>query len=549
MTGKWYHLAKADFRVQTSRFGNKVKPIFGLLFGIGVVWAFIAAPMIMTFLFQDVLGVSDQFLILGMPGLMRAGLMLIWFVILLVPLSNSLKEIKIGQWEILLSNNVKTRDMLVGSFLGKLPVNGLLVLFAAPILLAPFVSVLQVSLVGQILMYTEILIVTLSTIWLSNLLSVAIQSKLGESPRGKDFANALALLLGFVLVLPLVGLQLAANVVAEILGWNIFLVMPFTWSADLLTGSAIIFNGVGYTVNLSAVLSLDFMIVILLQSVFAVGVLAIGISAADRLFTLGAGARTESVVSSGKNNILLRGLRRVIPGSFGILLVTTMKDFGRKAQNISRLSIMVVMAVVAPILLSVRGGYMPSEVDLRSILVMMGLAFAILGGVSFGGVAFLDSKDQLWMIKTAPRGTQRFMLARIVQAFLFILPVVLVSCTLVAILFNLSIGEVVFIIPILLGASFGSSLVGIGVSANNPNYEDTKSEAFKSNSSKTLAITIVCFAFYQIADLLMGIMGFGELPALISASDLLYLTFIFAPLPIVGVLMVLLGTRSLSLRE
>jgi hypothetical protein len=47
----------------------------------------------------------------------------------------------------------------------------------------------------------------------------------------------------------------------------------------------------------------------------------------------------------------------------------------------------------------------------------------------------------------------------------------------------------------------------------------------------------------------MGIMGFGELPALISASDLLYLIFIFAPLPIVGVLMVLLGTRSLSLRE
>ena len=192
---------------------------------------------------------------------------------------------------------------------------------------------------------------------------------------------------------------------------------------------------------------------------------------------------------------------------------------------------------------------MPSEVDLRSILVMMGLAFAILGGVSFGGIGFLDSKDQLWMIKTAPKGTRRFMLVKIVQAFLFVMPVVLLSSTLVAVLFNLSFVELVIITPILLAACFGSSLVGIGVSASNPTYEDSKSEAFKSNASRTMAITIACFASYQVADLLMGIMGFGALPAFISAIDLLYVTVIFAPLPIVGVLMVLLGSRSLSLRE
>jgi hypothetical protein len=325
--------------------------------------------------------------------------------------------------------------------------------------------------------------------------------------------------------------------------------MPFTWSADLLTGSAIIFNGVGYAVHVSTVLSLDFGVILLLQSAFIAVVLAIGISASNRLFTLGAGARIESVVSSGKNNILLRGLRRAIPGSFGILLVTAMKDFGRKAQNISKISIMLVMAVAFPLLLSIRGGYLPSEVDLQSILVMMGLAFAILGGTSFGGVGFLESEDQLWMIKTAPRGTRRFILTRVTQAFLYIMPIVLVSSTIIAIVFNLTILEAAFITPILLAASFGSALVGIGVSASNPTYEDTKSAAFKSNASRTMAITIVSFVFYQLADILLGITGFGALPAIIAASELLYLTFTFAPLPIVGVFMVLLGSRSLSLRE
>ena len=503
----------------------------------------------MTFLFESILGVENQILILGMPGLMRAGFMVIWFVILLVPLSNSLKEIKIGQWEILLSNNVKTRDMLVGSFLGKLPVNGLLVLFLAPILLAPFVSALQVSLIGQILMYSEILLVTLSTIWLSNLLSVAIQAKLGESPRGKDIANALAILLGIVVVLPVVGLQLAASAVAELLGWNIFLIMPFTWSADLTTLSAIIFNGVEYTGNLSAVLSLDTSLLFLLQSAFIGIITVLGISAADSLFTVSAGARVESVVSTGKNNILLRGIKRIIPGSFGVLLITAMKDFGRKVQNLSKLSIMIVMAVAFPLLLSVRGGYAPSEVDLRSILVMMGFAFAVLGGMTFGGVGFLESKDQLWMIKTAPSGTRRFIQVRVVQMCFYIIPIVVAASVIVAILFQLTIIQVGFIVPVLLSAGIGSALVGIGVSASNPTYEDSKSAAFKSNATRTTIITIVCFGFYQILDVLMGIMDFGAIPAFISSSDILYLIAIFAPLPIVGVFMVMIGSRSILKRE
>ncbi|MGY5882012.1 MAG: hypothetical protein RTV31_17340, partial [Candidatus Thorarchaeota archaeon] len=63
MVGKWYHLSKAEFRIQTSRFGNKAKPIIGLLFAIGIVWALVVAPIIMTFLFEIILGVENQILI------------------------------------------------------------------------------------------------------------------------------------------------------------------------------------------------------------------------------------------------------------------------------------------------------------------------------------------------------------------------------------------------------------------------------------------------------------------------------------------------------
>ena len=84
------------------------------------------------------------------------------------------------------------------------------------------------------------------------------------------------------------------------------------------------------------------------------------------------------------------------------------------------------MAVAFPLLLSVRGGYALSETDPQSILIMMGFAFSVLGGMTFGGVGFLESKDQLWIIKSAPNGVRKFAKARIIGSFILILPMAII---------------------------------------------------------------------------------------------------------------------------
>ncbi|MHA1928340.1 MAG: hypothetical protein ACTSV2_07150, partial [Candidatus Thorarchaeota archaeon] len=128
MSRKWAAVAKAEFLILTSKFRSGRKPVSLGMFTFAIVWALFIAPQLMdsiVSLFADELRVL---LALAFPGLMRSIMLVLWIMILVYPISYALQEIKIGQWEILLSNNVKTKDMLIGMFLGKIPNYGLMIL-------------------------------------------------------------------------------------------------------------------------------------------------------------------------------------------------------------------------------------------------------------------------------------------------------------------------------------------------------------------------------------------------------------------------------------
>jgi len=546
VTGNWFHIAKAEFQIQTSGIKSHRKPIVLGFFGLGIVWALVIAPYLMALILTETLGIPQPVLVVVMPGLMRAGIMFIWLILLILPLSNALQEVKIGQWEILLSNNVQTREILVGSFVGRLSVYGLYILYLAPLLVAPFAQALEVSPVGQALMYVTVFVITVGAIWLSQLLVTAIQSKLGESPRGKDLANALAIALSFVAILPLVGLQLFAPLMSKILGMDFFLMFPFTWGADLVTQMAVAFNGIGLAIgSLDAALGFHWSSNALLLGGFSVALVVLGLLSADRLFTIRIGARTESVTTTHDENVALRGIRRVVRGSFGVLVVTGLKDFGRKAQNLSRLALLMLLALVVPIFIYIRAG----ELDLTSVNVMISLMLGFLGAQVFGGAGFLESKDQLWTIQATPHGVRRYMKAKIAQSTLLIVPVVLLPAILYAVLLNLEPSQVLFLVSTSFMSCVGGALVGMGIAANNPTYEDTKSRAYTMNNFRAMGLVAVSFIWHFIADMVLSMLGFGAVMNYIWESQILSILAQVIPLPIVGLVVVLIGCNQLSNRE
>ncbi|MHA1636525.1 MAG: hypothetical protein ACTSUB_00775, partial [Candidatus Thorarchaeota archaeon] len=525
----------------TSKFRSGRKPVSLGMFTFAIVWALFIAPQLMdsiVSLFADELRVL---LALAFPGLMRSIMLVLWIMILVYPISYALEEIKIGQWEILLSNNVKTKDMLIGMFLGKIPNYGLMILILSPILLSPFIIVYEVSLLGQALMYGVLLIIALSTLWLSNVLSIAIQAKLGESSRGNDIAKALSIVVAIVFLLPLYGLMYFARPLSEIMGLDVFVLLPSTWGADLITRIALFHNGLGIPVNaFETILGLDILLNLILVASFAIAVIIVGFASADRLFSFESGARTEVVTTVGRENLFLRGIRRVFSGSFAALIVTSLKDFGRKAQNLSKVGYGIFLSILLPIMITYNvSGAVDDPLFLPILCTLMtSLMLGMIAAIAFGGVGFLEAKNQLWIIKGTPNGVSKFILARIISYLIIGIPIAMIPTALVSIIMQFELLAVVYMFVSVYIVVCGAILVGIGVTANNPAYEDTKSSAFYVNTFS--AIFIVMF---------MLMFGFIVSMSLIFSIETLLLSIITinSPLLFTGMAIVLIASKRLSM--
>ncbi len=546
MGGNWFNIAKAEFQVQTSSMRKHRKRfVVGSYVG-GLAWALFFAPLIMSSILIDYLQLPPSLLAMVMPGLMRAGIMFIWLMLLIIPLTNALQEVKIGQWEVLLSNRVSTREILFGSFLGRVAIYGLYVLYLTPLLLAPFAVAMEVSFLGLGLMSLNIFVLTVGTIWVSNLLVTAIQARLGSSSRGKDLANAVAILLGLVATIPLIGLQLFAPLMTEILGMDFFLIFPFSWSADLMTQIAVVFNGVGFSLSqFEALLGFDYIINLLLIGSFSGVTIAIGALTADRFFVIGETSRIEEVTRVQGENLFIRGIRRASVGSFGILVITGIKSFMRKAENISRLFLLIVLALIIPFFIFFRAG----ELDLTSVVIMTSLMLGFLGVQVFGGTGFIESKDQLWNIQAAPQGVRRFILSKVVQSLLFIVPIAFLPGILYSLLLNLALTDAILILLANIASCIGGSFIGIGIASINPTYDDTKSGSYRENNVRGMMLVVLSFMGYLLVDILVSMLGYHDFMNMLWESEFYSLLAQLVPLPLVGLAVLFVGQHSLAHRE
>ncbi|MGY5879939.1 MAG: hypothetical protein RTV31_06790 [Candidatus Thorarchaeota archaeon] len=430
--------------------------------------------------------------------------------------------------------------------MGKVPSYGLLVLFAAPVMLTPFTFVFQVSLLGQICMYLTVFFVALSTLFLSNLITTSIQAKLGESTRGNDIAKALSMLVAVIVIVPMYGLMYFSESLSAILGTDVFLLFPFTWSADIISWCIIIFNDIGLSADLFlGVFTLSALGDLLLLVSFTLLIVFLAYSSADRIFSFGAGPRTEKITTIGEENRFLKGIKRIYPGPSGVLAVNSIKEFTRKMQNISRLIYGLVIAVLLPIILYYVLGSIPTDdappqvLGILKIMVilMLGMMLSMVSGVTFGGIGFLESKDQLWIIKSAPNGVRKFAKARIIGSFILILPMAIIPSVVSSVVFQFSILEALAIIAYAYWTTCGAVMLCAGITANNPAYEDQKSSAFILNTLVSL--------FALLGILLFSLMvGFNFMT--IEPNMFVFMLIVSTPMIVIGAIVYAIGILRMS---
>ncbi len=546
MVRQWMAIAKAEFLVRTVRLHRSRKILYPMVIGVALACGLFLIPRILEYFFVRLGGAFEAMLATSFPGLLRTIMLAVWMFVMIIPISNSLENVKIGQWEILFSNSVKTRDLLLGTFVGRIPVYGIFVIALAPIAVSPFVYAYKVSITGQLLMYLVIFVFAIVTIWLSTVFSTALHAKIGASPRGDDLGKALSWALVPIVALPVMGSMYWTSSVVALLNLDVSMILPSTWCADILSWIAM------YTGSLrpSSIMNLESywfavspIVDMFLLAAFSLVVLYLGFKSADRLFSYGTSPGSQRVPRAGPENLFIRGVRRVFGGRYGTIVATSFKDFTRKLQNIAKLSYGLFLAILIPLLIGF-GPFAavvddPVFIPVMSTL-MLGMMSGVFSGVIFGGVGLLDSRDQLWILKSAPRGVPKFIVARVVSYMIVGIPYALIPAIFTGFLLNFALNDTllmcVFVYSIVLGGIF----VGVGVTASNPSFEDTSSGAFVINQIATILIVMILMIVSIIQGVIVAIRQ-GVFGASVLLSSI--------PTPVVGLVVLTLGIIRLNFSE
>jgi hypothetical protein len=317
-----------------------------------------------------------------------------------------------------------------------------------PVVIYPFAYAYAVSTLGLVLMTAVVMLFAVSTIWLSNVLSTALQAKIGESPRGDDLGKALSWGVVPVAAVPVFAVVYWAGSTAQLMATNLSMLLPSTWCADILTWIAM------YTGNMPASsvmnlelhwLSVSASFDLILLIVFTVLLFAGGHRAADSVFAYGAGPAFRKIAHAGPDNIVLRVIRKLLRGNFGAIVVMSLKDYTRKLQNIAKITYGLFLAMLMALVLA----FGPFRIFIDEglfltfiVSMLMAMMLGMLSGVVFGGVALFDSRDQLWIVKSAPSGVIKFIVARLGSYALVAVPYAFIPPLLAGALLNMYLGDI-----------------------------------------------------------------------------------------------------------
>ena len=413
LSPKWLVVAKNQYRITTSSIRAIRRYFPFIVVGLLVAYVAFVAPVI-TNLFMD------QFLAFiitqaAIP-LMQIILFMFFFYLILFPISDTLREEQTPQLEIFLAAPINPSDVLLGEFLGKLPIYAI----AITVLTGTFTALLNplgLDFAQKGIIIVVFVLILISASWIGTVIAALLRTSLGKSTRGKDIGKALSL----VIALPMIAVMYAiygggliralvdpttSGTVRTLFGF-----LPSSWGADIFVSFA------NNPSNIGAV-GVETLIRILSLIVFSGAALWLGSKAASRAYSL------ESFTfasSRAKSDGLFYNAVRYIGGggSFGTLLKTVFKDYGRRLENLSWIVYMLGLIVLITVFLS---NPFTSPRDTLFFLSLM--AIPLMAGFTVGTLS--RGKETFFQYKKAPNGVTRFLKAKLLQSILVTVPIIAV---------------------------------------------------------------------------------------------------------------------------
>ena len=407
---KWLVVAKNEYRLHTSSI-RRIRPYFlYLIIGLLAVYVGFIAPAVVSPFIDDFLA----FIITQAAVPMVQIILFIFFFVLIVsPISETLREAQTGQLEIFLAAPIRPSDVLLGEFLGMMPFYAI----AITVITGSFTAVLTplgLDMVQIAIIIIIFVVALLSAYWIGIVIAAVLRTRLGKTSRGKDIGRALAV----VIALPIIAVMYAilggglvealvdpgtSGMVRAILG-----VLPSSWGAEVF---------VSFASNPGNIAAVGFETLTRFGGLLAffVAVLWLGAKVANRAYSL---EPTTFIASRSKPDGVFYKTVRYLGGgrSFGTLLVSVFKDYGRRLENLSWIVYVVGLIAMINIFLSD-----PYSSPRDPLVVLSTMAIPLLTGFVTGTVS--RGKETLFLYKKAPHGVRRFVRARLLQGCLVAVPI------------------------------------------------------------------------------------------------------------------------------
>lgn len=506
---KWYLIARNEYLLKTSGI-RRLRGAFPLLSLAFVAWYIIfAAPAIFS-LASDL----TKELILSEAALsfLQVMLFIIFISVFTIPIMQTLQDTDLAPLETLLAAPVRPRDVLLGKFLGMLPTYSILISLLAGTFLSLFIP-FGLTLDQVVLSVMVFVLVVLIALWLGLLTAAMLRARLSRSARGREAGQALALMIA----LPLVGLMylsMNGEMMAALQGEGgslpeAFWLLPSSWGADVVLRFLRHPGDLGFEA-FNTMMGIAGLLAFLTVS------MVIGARLSGRAYDLEpVSFATPKAAPEGALYRYARALTLHRPS--GAVLVTVMKDYGRRLENVSRIIYILGLVVMMEVFLLGSlppGNYVPLALLTVSWLMAF-LCVFVVGEVTARG------KENLFIYRKAPGGESRLVRARVAQGLLVVQPVAAVSALIVLLPSGLGALEVLPLTGWLVTVSSFYVMMSTGLFLLFPAFTERPLEVL----GNAVMVMVISFSLFVLSFALFG--ERGGLYALMASSGLLSMFFLF----------------------
>jgi len=410
---KWLVVARNEYRIRINNI-RKIRPYFPyLVTGLLVVYVVFLAPTFVSLFVDDLLAFFLSQIALAMVPIF---MLMIFFYLIMLPITYTLQGMQAGQVEIFIAAPIKPSDVLLGEFLGVMPFYAIAITVIAGFFTAALsplgLDVLQIAIIVTIFVVTF-----LSALWVGTVIAALVRTRFAKSARGRDIGKALSLVLALPMIAvmySIVGgglLKALDNPETSGMVRVILSLLPSSWGAEVIVGFASSPGNIG-AIGFETLTRFGGLVV------FFITVLWLGTKVANRVYSVEPTTFTASKVKS--DGFFYRTVRHLGGGgSFGTLLVSVLKNYGRRLENLSRI------AYVLGIIIMVNIFFVQGFTNPEGPLIVAQLLFPFLA-VFMVGQVMVNGKEGLFIYKKTPYGVGRFVKAKLVQGWLVVVPVAVV---------------------------------------------------------------------------------------------------------------------------